>query len=127
MSSPRSVVIVVDDDPAVRNALKFSFELEGFSVRTYGDALEFLESRDLEASCFVIDQKMPGMCGMDLIAALRARQIRTPAILITTHPATMLRHLAERAHVPIVEKPLLNNVLIDQVRSACASDGGRNQ
>jgi FixJ family two-component response regulator len=66
---------------------------------------------------------MPGMSGMDLIATLRARQIKTPAILITTHPGRILRHLAECAHVPIVEKPLLNNALADQVRSACTSDG----
>src|SRR5436190_23520578 len=91
ISVPRSFVIVVDDDPAVRNSLKFALEIEGFAVRTYACATELLDSTDLHfGRCFVVDQKMPGMTGLDLIGQLRARRISAPAILITSHAGTVL-------------------------------------
>jgi hypothetical protein len=57
-----SIVAIVDDDPAVCDSLKFSLELEGFGVRAYGSAPEFLNAGDLAAcDCVVIDQRMPAM------------------------------------------------------------------
>lgn len=113
------VVVVVDDDPAVRNSLKFSLELEGFTVRSYRSAAELLSKDEPDGcSCYVIDQRMPGMSGMDLIAKLRERQIATPAILIISQPSDMLRARAASTQVPIVEKPLLNT-LVERIREAC--------
>jgi FixJ family two-component response regulator len=110
------VVIVIDDDLAVRNSLKFSLEIEGLTVRSYATAAELLGAGDLAlCSCFVVDQNMPGMNGLDMIAALRARQLAAPAILITSHPTLSLRERAQKAGVPIVEKPLLGNALIDKI------------
>jgi FixJ family two-component response regulator len=59
---------------------------------------------------------MPGMNGLDLIGLLRARHIGAPAILITSHPSPSLRERARTAGVPIVEKPLLGNTLLDTIR-----------
>ena len=116
-----SVVVIVDDDPAVRNSLKFSLEVEGFLVRAYGSGAELLNARDLPiCGCFVVDQKMPGMTGLDLIAKLRDQHISVPAILMTSHPNAALTASAARADIPIVEKPLLGNALIDRIRAACA-------
>jgi two-component system, LuxR family, response regulator FixJ len=113
------VVIVVDDDLAVRNSLTFSLEIEGFTVRGYATGDELLEAGDLAScNCLVVDQKMPGLSGLDLIAKLRDRDIATPAILITSNPSLWLRQRAEKAAVPIVEKPLLGNVLLDRIHHA---------
>jgi FixJ family two-component response regulator len=113
------VVIVVDDDLAVRNSLTFSLEIEGFTVRGYATGDELLEAGDLAScNCLVVDQKMPGLSGLDLIAKLRDRHIATPAILITSNPSLSLRQRAEKAAVPIVEKPLLGNVLLDRIHHA---------
>jgi FixJ family two-component response regulator len=60
------------------------------------------------------------MSGLDLIAALRERNISTPAILITSHPSLSLRERANKAHIPIVEKPLLGNALLDKIRDVLA-------
>jgi FixJ family two-component response regulator len=110
------VVIVIDDDLAVRNSLKFSLEIEGFTVRSYATAADLLSIGDLAlCSCLVVDQNMPGMNGLDLIATLRARQLAAPAILITSHPSPSLRERAQAAGIPIVEKPLLGNALIDKI------------
>jgi two-component system, LuxR family, response regulator FixJ len=117
LSAPGFVVMVIDDDLAVRNSLKFSLEVEGFTVRSYATGAELLGAEDLtHCSCFVVDQKMPEMNGLDLIGLLRARHLFAPAILITSHPAPPLRERAREAGVPIVEKPLLGNVLLDKIR-----------
>src|SRR5215475_3503100 len=106
------VVIVVSDDLAVRNSLKFSLEIEGLTVRSYASGADLLSASDLAlCSCLVVDQKMPGMNGLDLIALLRARHFAARAILITSHPSSSLRERAQQAGVPIVEKPLLGNAL----------------
>jgi len=114
------VVVIVDDDPAVCNSLKFSLELEGFVVRVFGGAAATLCAGDLEASdCFIVDQRMSEMSGLDLIVQLRNRRISAPAILVTSHPNAALSARAALANVPIVEKPLLGNALLDKVREVC--------
>jgi two-component system, LuxR family, response regulator FixJ len=122
VATRRFVVAVVDDDAAVCSSLKFSLELEGFAVRTYASGAEFLAANDLGAfSCLVIDQRMPAMSGMELIATLRAERVGTPAILVVSHPNPALSARAAIAGVPIVEKPLLGNALLERIREACAA------
>ena len=122
LALPVALVGVVDDDPAVRNSLKFSLEIEGFAVGIYANASELLQERDLgRFRCFVVDQHMPGTSGLDLIATLHARQIPVPVILITSHPPRTLTERAERAGVPIIEKPLLGNALSDKIREVIDS------
>src|SRR5258708_33679034 len=112
-----AVVGIVDDDPAVRNSLKFSLEIDGFVVRTYGNAEALLSESELsQFSCLVVDQNMPGTSGLDLVAKLRHRQIFVPVILITSHPPRVLIARANEAGVPIVEKPLLGNALLEEIR-----------
>jgi two-component system, LuxR family, response regulator FixJ len=114
------VVVIVDDDPAVCGSLKFSLELEGFVVRAYGSAGELFHAGDLgSCDCFVVDQRMPGMTGMELIGKLRDQKVRTPAILLVSHANPALTARAAMAHVPIVEKPLLGNALVERIRDAC--------
>jgi len=118
------VVIVVDDDPAVRNSLKFSLEIEGFVVRLYASGAELLDDHNRpDCSCLVVDQRMAGITGLDLISKLREQHVRTPAILITSHPNSELARRAAGANVPIVEKPLLGNALMDRIRDACTPHG----
>jgi two-component system, LuxR family, response regulator FixJ len=113
------IVAVVDDDPAVCNSLKFSLELEGLEVRTFLGGAELLRARDIDAcQCFVVDQKMPGMSGLELIGKLRDRLIAAPAILIISQPSAALSARAATAQVPIVEKPFLGNALLDRIREA---------
>jgi FixJ family two-component response regulator len=116
------VVVIVDDDPAVGNSLKFSLEIEGFVVRFYESGMDLLNERTLsDCICLVVDQKMPGIAGLDLIAELRDRDVTAPAILITSYPNAGLARRAAGVNVPIVEKPLLNDALLDLIRNACAT------
>ena len=115
------VIVVVDDDAAVRGSLKFALEIEGFAVRTYPKGDDLLGDLRLgDCACFIIDQRLPGMNGLDVVAELRKERIAAPVILITSHPTNIVQERAARAGVPIVEKPLLGNALIDRVRDAIA-------
>jgi two-component system, LuxR family, response regulator FixJ len=117
----RSLIVVVDDDAAVRNSLKFSLEIEGYAVRVCSDAAEALASEGIvDCACFVIDQNMPGMNGLELAGKLRQGRMPAPVILITSHPSAALSDRAMRADIPIVEKPLLGNALLDTIRAAIA-------
>jgi FixJ family two-component response regulator len=120
-STASSAIAIVDDDPAVCNSLKFALELEGFAVRTYGGSAEVLRDDGLNGfDCFVVDQRMPVMTGLELILELRERSIDAPAILIISQPNAALSARAAVAKVPIVEKPFLGNTLVDRIREACA-------
>jgi len=124
LKAKEPVIAVVDDDPAVCSSLKFSLELEGFAVRTYRNAAELLQDGNLDdCNCLVVDQRMPGMSGMELIAKLRERKVATPAILIISQPSDALSMRAAAAAIPIVEKPLLSNALVDRIREACQQAG----
>ena len=114
------MVTVVDDDPAVCGSFKFLLELEGFDVRTFGGAADLLGALDFEAcDCFVIDQRMTGMTGMELIATLRGLNVVAPMILIVGQPSLAVSAQAARADVAVVEKPLFGNALIDKICQAC--------
>jgi len=125
LSKSNATVIVIGDDLAVRNSLKFWLEIEGLAVRSYATGADLLSAGDLaRCDCYVVDQKISATSGLDLIAQLRARDVTAPAILIASHPSLSLRERAEKADVPIVEKPLLGNGLLDKIRDVIGSRHG---
>ncbi|WP_334162932.1 response regulator transcription factor [Phenylobacterium sp.] len=118
-SAARPLVIIVDDDPAVRSSLAFSLELEGFQVDSCesGEALLLRELPDRH-TCLVVDERLPGISGLQALAQLRGRQVGLPALLITSNPKPATREAAAAAGVPIVEKPLLCDALSGSIRAA---------
>ena len=112
-------VVVVDDDAAVRSSLKFAIEMQGFEV-TACSAGEDLLLLDLPASggCLVVDERLPGVSGLEAIQELRRRGVSLPAALITSHPRAALRAAAQRTNVPIIEKPLLGDGLMNWIRAS---------
>ena len=112
-------VFVVDDDAAVLNSLRFALEVEGFRVQLYAsDEALLREPTFPDTGCLVIDFRLPERDGLIALAALRARGVRLPAILITSDPSPLTRRRAASAGVVIVEKPILGNGLIDTIRRA---------
>ncbi len=112
-------IIVVEEDASLRHSLRFSLAVEGFAVRTYATGKDLLGAGELpDRGCLVVDYRLPDMTGLDLVAALRTRRIALPAILLTTNPSTNLRQRAERAGVPMIEKPLLGDSLINGILAA---------
>lgn len=117
-TQPGNVVFVVDDDSAVLASLKFALEVEGVPVEVFRSPDELL-ARPLAASpaCLVVDYRLPGVDGVELVSRLRARGVEAPALLITTDPPPHVRQKAAEAGLTIVEKPLLGNALADAIRS----------
>lgn len=119
MSGPR--ILLVDDDPAVRAAIAFALETEGFEVATYASAEAALAWAPLSGdACMILDHRLPGIDGLTLLRDLRARGIATPAILITTNPGARLRGLVAQAGATLLEKPLFGNALAATIRSLSA-------
>ena len=112
-------VVLVEDDAAVRTSLEFTFGLHGYEVISCPSAEDLLQ-RSLPAGrgCIVIDERLPGMGGLECLATLRADGSRLPAALITSNPPPQLRRAAAAAGVPIIEKPLLGEALSAWVRAA---------
>ncbi|HEY0647907.1 response regulator transcription factor [Phenylobacterium sp.] len=109
-------IYVVDDDSAVRQALAFALDLEGFDVETFesGEALLLRDPPDAPG-CLVIDERLPGITGLDTLRQLRARQVMLPAVFVTSHPKPSFREAAAQAGTPIVEKPLEGETLISAI------------
>ncbi|MGY2047269.1 response regulator transcription factor [Methylobacterium sp. JK268] len=123
MSASSGPVLVVDDDAAVRHALKFVLELEGLDVRLYADGAQLLGEVGLPAAgCLLIDYYMPGMDGVELVGLLRERRVALPAILITGLSTDDLRRRAAGAgFLYLVEKPFEDGALLAGIRDALSA------
>ena len=115
-----SKVFIVDDDNAVRNALKLLFRTAELDVQTFASADAFLAGADLaQRCCVLLDIRMPGMTGTALHAELLRRNARVPVIFITGHGdiPTTVRAMKAGA-VEFLTKPFDDEVLLDAIRQA---------
>jgi FixJ family two-component response regulator len=125
-SSAAPLVVIVEDDAALAAALRFSLELEGYDVElcSSGEALLTLELPAKEA-CLVIDHRLPGVHGLEALRELRRRGVDLPAVLITTNPPDELRAGARQTDASLVEKPLLGDSLVSEIRGVLADHRNR--
>src|SRR5687768_8269027 len=124
----KPTIVIIDDDPAVCNSLKFSLGVEGYLVREYSSAADLLQETVLpETGCMIIDYRLPGIDGLELLSQLRQRNVILPAILMTTRPSGKVRVLAARAGIPLIEKPLLTEDLFQCIRAALAGDASSSR
>jgi two-component system response regulator FixJ len=100
-------VFVVDDEEAVRVSLGRLLQAIGVPNRTFGSAQSFLEDfQGDEAGCLLLDLRMPGMSGVDLLEELERRGMRLPVIVMTGHTdMASSQRLAEFQPIGLLEKP----------------------
>ena len=118
--TPARVVYVVDDDDAVRNAVRLLFRTAELEVETFPSAAAVLECADLERRCCVLlDIRMPGMTGADLHDELLGRGVRAPVIFITGHgDIPMAVEAMKKGAYDFIEKPFDDEHLLSQVLGA---------
>jgi FixJ family two-component response regulator len=122
VTTTRGHVYVVDDDPPVRRALSRMLKVAGYKVVTFASASEFLAhaGRDHPA-CLVLDVRMPGRDGFELLELLQADGRVLPVIFITGHGDLPMAARARKAGAAdFLAKPLDERVLLDAVERALA-------
>lgn len=121
LASAQPCILIVDDDPALLGSLDFALRAEGYRVLSCPTAAAALLCCDETPQCLVIDFKLPDMDGMDLAGRLRGLGIAAPLILMTTNPDARCRAKAAKGGAVIVEKPLLGDKLLGQIRAMAGS------
>jgi FixJ family two-component response regulator len=119
-SEARGPVCVVDDDDWVCDSLSVLLETYGFSVRTYPSGAAFLkEARRLDAKFLIVDQHMPGLNGLDMVAELHRQEVFMPTILITGRlDAGIAQRAGEFGVLALLEKPFPVARLVELVRGS---------
>jgi two-component system response regulator FixJ len=120
------LVSIVDDDESLRRSVRNLLTSVGFRVETFDSAEAFLESTHREhTGCLVLDLRMTGMSGLDLLAYLAAAGTPVPAVILTAHgDAEARRRTLQAGAVAFLGKPFQGNALLDAVRRALAQAGG---
>jgi FixJ family two-component response regulator len=121
------IVFVVDDEADVREGVKDLLASVGLRSATFGSTAEFLQSKlPDEASCLILDVRLPGLGGLDFQAELAAAKISIPIIFITGHGDIPMAAKAIKAGaVEFLTKPFRDQDLLDAVRIALDRDRTR--
>lgn len=116
-------VLVVDDDPAVLDSLQLLLRSAGFEVGGFASAKDCLDAGRLAGvGCLVVDVRLPGMSGLDLVRRLRGLGETVPAILITGHLEALAEPQAEADGIlAILHKPFTAEELFTWVKRALAT------
>src|SRR5262245_14637101 len=114
------LVSVVDDDASLRRSVRNLLSSMGFLVETFDSAEAFLESTQRRSTgCLVLDLRMAGMDGLELLRHLTAAGTPIPTVILTAHGDDELRDRAlEAGAVAFLAKPFHADVLLDAVKTA---------
>ena len=124
MTKTDQMVFVIDDDSALRAAIKRLLMAVGLSVETFGSGREFLESSLPDVpGCVVLDVRLPGHSGLDLQREFVENDIQLPIIFITGHGDIPMSVQAMKAGaVEFLTKPFRDQDLLDAIGQAIDRD-----
>jgi FixJ family two-component response regulator len=116
----KPLIVVVDDDQAVREALENLISSVGFEVKLFASAEEFLDSDTrLQTDCAILDVRLPGMSGPELQQRLAADGQSIPIIIITAQGDDKTQDEAVAAGaIAFLKKPVREEVLLAALESA---------
>jgi FixJ family two-component response regulator len=123
------MVLVMDDDPDVREGLRALLDSVNLQSKAFGSAPEFFRSKlPDKVSCLILDVRLPGLSGLDFQTQLATVQIDIPIIFITGHGDIPMSVKAMKAGaVGFLTKPLREQDLLDAVRAALERDRERRE
>jgi two-component system response regulator FixJ len=127
--SAKATVFIVDDDPAVCRSTVTLLSAHGLESRCFASADEFLARFDAAApGCVLLDLRLPGMTGEELLRALRKAHADIPVIIITGHGEVPVAvRTMKLGLVDFLQKPVDHETLIATVREALRQDEARRQ
>ena len=117
-------VFVVDDDALVRRAVSRLLKSDGYSVEAFESPQAILDAGTADqAACLVLDLRMPGLNGLELVEELRRLRVATPVVFITGHADVPTSVQAMKAGaIEFLEKPFDDERLLEAVREAAERD-----
>lgn len=114
MGSNQFQIYIVDDDEDVRASISFMLATAGRPSQVFPGGREFLDSLDdLEPGCILIDIRMPGVDGLQVLAQMERRKIHWPAVVMTGHGEVWVAVQAMKlGAIDFLEKPFEEELLI---------------
>ncbi len=120
-------VFLIDDDAGVRDSLSLLLSLKGVRTQLFANAESFMETYQPDwAGCVLTDLRMPGMTGLELQHALKARRIEVPLVVLTAHgDVATARNALKNGAFDFLEKPIDDAMLLDVLHNALRVDHER--
>ncbi|MGO6819184.1 response regulator transcription factor [Rhizobium leguminosarum] len=124
MTEAPATIIVIDDDPEIREALGSLLRSVGFAVNLLASVGDFLKSgRPNGPTCLVLDVRLPGQSGLDFQLELSRENIQLPIVFITGHGDIPMSVKAMKGGaVEFLTKPFRDQDLLDAVHVGLARD-----
>jgi two-component system response regulator FixJ len=113
-------IFIVDDDPAVRDALSVVLTLENYRVTSFADGVTFLAAaRTRTPACVILDVHMPGRSGLDILKDLNAEHYPAPILIISGQgDIPMAVDAVKNGALDFIEKPFDANTVVTRVAEA---------
>jgi FixJ family two-component response regulator len=128
MSESGPPVLVIDDDPALRESVGRLLRSVGLHARLFASVPDFLKSdRPNGPTCLVLDIRLPGRSGLDFQRELAAADIQIPIIFITGHGDIPMSVQAKGGAIEFLTKPFRDQDLIDAIQLGLARDRARRE
>jgi FixJ family two-component response regulator len=123
----RPIVVVIDDDQGIREALQGLLRSVGLRVELFGSVQEFLDCAHADVpGCLVLDVRLPGRSGLDFHEDLVKANIHLPVIFISGHADVPMSVRAMKAGaVEFLTKPVRHQDLLDAIQRAIERDRAR--
>lgn len=114
------LIHLVDDEESVRRSVGFLLKTSGYAVQAWASGADFVkEMRHLDRGCVLLDVRMPDMDGLEVQAAMAARGVKMPVIVLTGHGDVSVAVRAMKAGaIDFVEKPFDREQLLDAIGMA---------
>lgn len=112
-------VFIVEDDHAVAMSLDALLSSWGYDCTVFGTGEAFLESTDTPPNCILLDVRLPGLSGIQVLEAYREKEPKVPVLIMTGHgKVAMAVDAIHRGANDYIEKPFDGDDLVDRMQAA---------
>jgi RNA polymerase sigma factor (sigma-70 family) len=129
MPDAKSTVLVIDDDPALRDSVARLLRSLGLDAHLFASISEFLDSDPPDGpTCLVLDIRLPGRSGLDLQRELAAAHRELPIVFITGHgDIPMSVQAMKGGAIEFLTKPFRDQELVDAIQLGLSRDRTRRE